>query len=269
MIAIWFYNISNSYYDELAILDSSKTIKELKENIYVLDQEDNRLDNDLKILNTNYELKNFLRKDLTLVESGKIRILVQNYITNKNRIELALFENAENWLPVLEERKLLLEEKRMFFSWLIPYIDWDFKNKYLEYIKLDTEIFNEQSDVETDIIQKKEILNTKVENIESKIQEHRDFINENIKKVIEQRLAEKIQNLSENESFQKLKSNLKVKVLNKTISKIKIKLENLEKKDIDQTFWLEIELSSSVLDKKIQTYNIALNKLEEFRDSIK
>jgi len=77
-------------------LDSSKTIKELKENIYVLDQEDNRLDNDLKILNTNYELKNFLRKDLTLVESGKIRILVQNYITNKNRIELALFENAEN-----------------------------------------------------------------------------------------------------------------------------------------------------------------------------
>jgi len=49
-------------------------------------------------------------------------------------------------------------------------------------------------------------------------------------------LAEKIQNLSENESFQKLKSNLKVKVLNKTISKIKIKLENLEKKDIDQTF---------------------------------
>ena len=82
-------------------------------------------------------------------------------------------------------------------------------------------------------------------------------------------MAEKIQNLSENESFQKLKSNLKVKVLNKTISKIKIKLENLEKKDIDQTFWLEIELSSSVLDKKIQTYNIALNKLEEFRDSIK
>jgi len=269
LIALWFFNITNSYSGEWVFLDEWKTIKQLKQNIDILDETEERLNNDLKILNTDYELKSFLKNNLTFVELGKIRVLVREYNANKTKIELDLFSDAKNWLSILEDRKLLLEEKRKFYSWLIPFIDRNHKNKYLEYIKLDAKIFQEQSVVETDIISKQEILNTKVENIESLIQEHRNFIDKNIKKVIERKLKEKIQNLSNNDAFNTLNFDSKIKVLNKTIEKIKIKLENLEKKNIDQTFWIEIELSSTILDKKIQTYNIALSKLEEFRDSIK
>jgi hypothetical protein len=72
------------------------------------------------------------------------------------------------------------------------------------------------------------LLNNKVEVIETKIQEHKDYINENIKKVIETRLDEKIKKLSENEAFKILNHDSKIKVLEKTIVKIKIKLQNLE-----------------------------------------
>ncbi|MFK7780411.1 MAG: hypothetical protein QM490_04745 [Candidatus Gracilibacteria bacterium] len=242
---------------------------ELKENIDDLDKIDIELSNDLETLNTDYELKSFLRKNLILIEFNRIRLLVREYNTNNTRIELELFTKAKSLLPVIDERRLLLEEKRKFYSGLIPYIDGDFKEEYLKYIERDAKIFNEQRDIETDLIIKKEILNNKVEIIETKIQEHRDFINESIRKVIETRLDEKIQNLNNNEAFQILSHESKIKVLDKTIEKVEIKLQNLEDSIIITGSGILLETTPNALDKKIQTYKIALEKLEKFRDSLK
>jgi hypothetical protein len=111
---------------------------------------------------------------------------------------------------------------------LIPYIDKKYKIRYLEYIKSDAKIFNEQNNLTTNIISKKEILSSKVENIENKIKEHNDFINESIKKVIEDRLDEKINNLKLNESFIVLNTESKIKILNKTITKIENKIKEFK-----------------------------------------
>jgi hypothetical protein len=61
--------------------------------------------------------------------------LVSEYNTNKLTINIELYNKAKELLPVVEERKLLLEEKRKFYSGLIPYINIDYKNDYLDYIK--------------------------------------------------------------------------------------------------------------------------------------
>lgn len=265
LVALCFFNTTNSNYSELALLDEWKTIKELRENINDLDRVENELSNDLDTLNTDHELKSFFKKDLTLNELNIIRSLVNEYNIKKAKLESILLAKAKELLPVIEEKKLILEEKKSFYSKLTPYIDWIYNNEYLEYIEWDAKIFNEQRDVETDIIAKKELLNNKVEIIESKIQEHRNYINESIKKVIETRLDEKIQKLKDNVTFQMLNYNSKIKVLDKTIVKIKIKLQNLEKSMSNS----QVYPYANNFDQKVQTYNIAVNKLEAFKNSIK
>lgn len=270
IIAFCFYSTANSFDIELVLLDDWKTIKENIEEINTLDKENSELNSELSELNTDYRLKAFLKKDLTVLELNKIRRLVSAYNTNRARIELVLFQKAKSIVPVIKERRLLLEEKRIFYSGLIPYINTDFKNDYLEYIKWDAKIFNEQKDLTTDLLAKKEILSNKVEIIESKIQEHKDFMNETLKKVIESKLDEKITQLNENATFLALSTSSKVKVLDKTITKIKAKLENLKNPSVETWSWeILIIPNTSLLDKKIQTFLIAVEKLEEFRDSIK
>ena len=269
-IAIWLYSTTNSFDIELVLLDDWKTIKENIEEINILDKENSDLNLELLELNTDYRLKTFLRKDLNIVELNKIRRIVASYNTNRSRIELVLFQKAKSLVPVIKERRFLLEEKRVFYNWLIPYINKEYKEDYLEYIKWDAKIFNEQKDLTTDIIAKKEILNNKVEVIELKIQEHKNFINETLKKVIESKLDEKINQLKKNQSFKNLSNSSKIKVLDKTIVKIKLKLENLKNPSIESWSWIVLQIiSNSLLDKKMQTFWIALDRLVKFKESIK
>ena len=259
--------ITNSYANYVVFLGTWETIKELKESIDVLDKENIELSNEFNELNTDYRLKLFLRKDLTYNEFSEIKFIVSEYNINNEIIEELLLLNAKKQFPVLDERKKLLEEKRNFYNWLIPYINIEFKEDYLEYIKRDASIFNKQNIVSTDIIVKKEILDTKVSNIESEIIKHKEYIKNSIRMIIETRLDSKIDNLKENETFSVLNVESKIKVLEKTIRKIKIKLQNLETSRDVITTWI-IDLWSSILDSKIDTYKIAVSKLEIFKKSL-
>ena len=259
---------TNSYADELVFWGTWETIKELKQSIELLDKKKDILNNDLKNLNTDYKLKTYLRRNLSIVDIKKIREIVSDYNSDKKNIELDMLNDIKNSKWSIDNRKKLLEVKRVFYKWLIPYINKDYKKEYLDYIKKDAIIFNKQNIVNTDIVIKKDLLEAKVSRIEHKILEHKKYINNSIKNIIETRLDNKIISLSENKNFIKLNDESKVKVLNKTIDKIKIKLEKLEKSNWKSWTWLYV--NSNIIDnlllKKIQTYNIAILKLELFRD---
>jgi len=259
---------TNSYADELVFWGTWETIKELKQSIELLDKKKDILNNDLKNLNTDYKLKTYLRRNLSIVDIKKIREIVSDYNSDKKNIELDMLNDIKNSKWSIDNRKKLLEVKRVFYKWLIPYINKDYKKEYLDYIKKDAIIFNKQNIVNTDIVIKKDLLEAKVSRIEHKILEHKKYINNSIKNIIETRLDNKIISLSENKNFIKLNDESKVKVLNKTIDKIKIKLEKLEKSNWKSWTWLYVNsnITDNLLLKKIQTYNIAILKLELFRD---
>lgn len=268
-ITICLVNVTNSYADELDFLGTWETIKELKQSIQTLDKVNIELKNDFNELNTDLKLKSFLRNDLSVIEFQTIKTIVWNYNANNQIIEEELLINAKKQIPVIEERKELLEQKRLFYNGLIPFINIDLKNEYLEYIRRDAEIFNKQNIVSTDIEVKKEILDTKVTRIESEIIKHKEFIRDSVREIIEERLDLKITNLMENETFIVLNNDSKIKVLEKTIRKIKIKLQNLENSRVVTWTWITTkDLNSNTLENKIDTYKIAVTKLEEFKDSL-
>jgi hypothetical protein len=84
-------------------------------------------------------------------------------------------------------------------------------------------------------------------------------------------LDEKIINLRNNESFKVLSWDSKRKVLDKTIFKIKDKLSNIKKTNLSITTnaWLIQKKDNDLIDKKIQIYQIAVDKLDNFRESVK
>ena len=268
IITISLINITNSNAAELSIFASWETIKELNQSIKKLDKESNEIDNDFNELNTDLQLKTFLRSNLSRYEFKKIKSIVSTYNEDTSKINELLILNAKKHNGILIERKKLLEIKRVFYNWLIPYINIDFKKDYLEYIRRDAELFKKQNIVSVNIEVKKEILDKKVTRIESEIIKHKEYIKDSIKKIIESRLDLKIKNLSENETFKVLNEKSKIKVLDKTIRKIKIKLKNLENSRILSVTWSIDSISLSVLNNKIDTYRIAVKKLEEFQKSL-
>jgi len=263
-------SFTNSYNDELDFLGTWLTIKELKENIDYLDKTNSELDDELKNLNTDYELKNYLRKDLSLIEIYNLKVIISSYNRNKLQLDTILIEKAKNLQSVNDDKKTLLELKKEFYNSLIPFIDNKFNDNYINYIKKDAKIFTEQNDISTDIIVKKEILINKVSKIEIKIQEQKDFINKKIKNIIDVTIDEKITNLSNNVSFNNLSKDSKLKVLEKTIYKIKEKLDKLIEENLELTKTGSLSKNNNdLINKKIQTYIIALDKLVMFKDSIK
>ncbi|MBT3726158.1 hypothetical protein HOG21_00180 [bacterium] len=213
----------------MVVFDDNKSIRELKENLTTLDDNSKKLDNQFDELNADYRLKAFLRQDLSKTDIGKLKEIIANYNKSKNIIELKQYNDAKHMNPVIEEKKLLLIEKKKLYSALIKYIDTRFKKQYLEYIRHDAMIFDKQYNITTDIIRKKEILHTKVETIEIKIKKHKKNLNDNLKKVIESKINQKIANLKVNEKFKLLNIETKVKVLDKTITKLNIKLQNYKR----------------------------------------
>lgn len=260
---------TNSYADELVVSDEWKTIKELKENIDLLDKANSELDQELKNLNTDYKLKTFLKKDLSIADINKIKKIIYSFNSNVTELENELSKQKED-LYIIDEKKSVLEEKKVFYANLTPFINTNVKEEYLEYVKDDAIIYSDKKDISNEITSKKEILNNKVEKIESKIQEHKDFINKSIEKVIDAKLNEKVNNLGNNPSFKALSLESKKKVLDKTIDKITDKKEKAEDKYQSVTnSWTISETQVNSLDKKIQIYVIAIDKLEYFKDSLK
>ena len=264
VITLLLFFSTNSYAWELSILWTGKTIKELNNSIKILDNEKNKIENDFSELNTDLKLKTFLRKNISRFEFNKIKELVINYNKNEKKLNEKLLLEAKNWLDIKNTRKRLLENKKIFYNWLIPFININHKKEYLEYIKRDAELFKKKNIISVDIEVKKDILDNKVSRIESEIKKHKDYINKSIKNIIDTRLEQKINNLKNNDWFKFLSNESKVKVLEKTIRKIKIKLSNYTNKI--NLSWTWINQENTNIDNKLETYKIAIEKLENFKN---
>lgn len=265
LITFSYINTANSNLNELAFSSENKTIRELKENIDDLNYRNSLLENDFKLLNSDYKLKGFLKEDLTKLQFNMVKKVVSKYSLEKNNIENKIEENLKHLKDIKELENNFLWIKKDFYIWLMPYIKNSSKNEYLEYIKSDIEILNKQNDLNTNIIVKKEVLNTKISSIEEKIKEHKEYINENIANIANETINKKIENIANNSSFIELNTQSKIKIIEQSIVKIRIKLQNNEK-------WFNnswsLLFTSDLNNMNENIYIIAINALESFKNSL-
>lgn len=268
LFSILFIIDTNSYSVELVYSGSWITIKELKNDIENLDKTNSWIINELNELNENYKLKLYLNTNLSLSESYKLRKIVSDFNTIKNKLDIELNEKINNKNDLIEIKIKILNERKNFYESLIPYINNAYYNDFIDYVREELRLFNEKNNLITNITLKKEILNQKLWRIEEKIQEHKVYLNKNIKIIIEKTIDEKILNLSNNSSFILLDTEKQKLVIQKTIDKIDFKLNELLDSSFKTSTGSLFYTNSELFDKKVQIYFIAIEKLKDFRNSI-
>lgn len=261
---IFFTTKSNAF--DLVFNDEAKTIRELKENIEWLDKEKNDLYIKLKDFAPDQTLTWFFRDDLTLEELKTLKSIIEQYNLNKSNLEKQLYEKSKNLMDTSDIRVKLLEEKKELYKKMTSYIKVSYYQKYLEYIKSDTLIYSERKVIDSDIYRKQEILNNKVNILEEKIKEHKTYLEDSLKRLVEDKMDEKITFLSNNKAFVSLDNKEKVLILDKTIFKIQNNITSYKNQNKLTDISTFVKVNN---DKKIEIYNIVLKKLQDYRNSIK
>lgn len=250
---------NTSFCDSWDYLQNNQTINELNNWILELNKNSKELNFELFLLNQDLKLSNFFIDNLTKDDIKNIQLIVNSYIEQKNKIEALISEKAKNFKDTIEEKKLLLNEKRDFYKKLIPYIKDISFDDYLDYIAQDVKILKEKTELDEKIIIKQEIINNKIASIEEKIKEHKIFLDKKFEELIIEKLNLRIESLKNNENFILLSVGEKKEVINRIILKIKVSLDNIN----------SIPNKTDILMKKIEVYEIIIDELEDIRDNIK
>lgn len=225
------------------------TIKELQQNIKVLEEKQGEItkkfSSDLWDI---WDIKNFLKDNLSEKEVEEIKLIINNYNKSKENI----IDNNNNLEDI---KQSLLDLKKEVYKKLIPYIEqWNLQD-YLNYIKTNVEVFKQWKDLDYEIDKNKELLEQKVSLIKEKIKVHESELKNEIDELINKKIDEKIDIIKNNEKFKILDLEKRKALISKTIEKIKEKLNDIEVTTENQ--------------KKIDIYNIVIQKLEEVFSELK
>nr|MDD3719804.1 hypothetical protein [Candidatus Gracilibacteria bacterium] len=225
------------------------TIKELQQNIKVLEEKQGEITKKFSSdLGDIGDIKNFLKDNLSEKEVEEIKLIINNYNKSKENI----IDNNNNLEDI---KQSLLDLKKEVYKKLIPYIEQGNLQDYLNYIKTNVEVFKQGKDLDYEIDKNKELLEQKVSLIKEKIKVHESELKNEIDELINKKIDEKIDIIKNNEKFKILDLEKRKALISKTIEKIKEKLNDIEVTTENQ--------------KKIDIYNIVIQKLEEVFSELK
>lgn len=237
----------------------SITISDLKNDINTLNQSSYELSQDLKLFNANDRLKSFFKNNLSLEDLEQLESIIWDYIIKRKDVNVSLADKVDDLKDIDDEKNELLLLKRDLYKLLLPYIDKAKTLEYIEFVESDARLLKQRKDVTSEIINKQEQLNTRVWELEEKIKSYNKTLSDTLEKVIADKIKEKLDFLRNNKKFKALNKNSKLNVLNKTIDKIRFKIDELEE-EYDK---------SEALERKIEIYIIVLDEIIEFKNQIK
>lgn len=217
---ILFSNISYSDYDSVLMMDKEKTIKELKLNLEDLDKVKNDLEDSKSEIRLNSELYSYLKEDISSSDNSALLNILSDYNKKRATLEKQLKEASNKLKDTTTISANLFDLRKKLYDSILPYVDTKKSSKYLEYFNKQTKSYLEELQVDADIIKKSVIVNEKINNIEEKIKEHREYLNTTLKNLINDQINVKIDTIIEWEAFQSMTLDQKLSILDKIIKKV-------------------------------------------------
>lgn len=241
-------------------IDQNKKIKELQENLQELSNEKSGLkDTWEQFRQENGKIVNFIKENLSEESKQTIENLVEKYYADKDILEKKLREIASNLEDTQNIKWEILKLKLTLYKELVSYIEPTKLQEYVNYIKGNIEIEKKDNEIAEDIYRKEEILERKVDTIKEKIAENKKILDEKMQNAVQEKLNEKIKSILDNQKFQALSYESKTQIFSSVLKK------SQEKK------WLlqQIEFKTSLVQKKIEIYEIVEQKLIEVIQGLK
>ena len=234
-------------------VEKTETIKELRESITELESEKKRLKEDWQnFLSENGSIQDFLKEDIAEEDEARLREIIDLYSIYKQRLNTELeVSNDDTKIETL--KKELLNLKQDLYKKLVYFIKIEKLDDFLTFVRWDLSVNEKRKDVDQEIDEDTKKLEEKVQVIRDKIQENKRVLDERIRVVIEKKLDEKISKILSDERFTKLDIEAKKQLFVITLEKLRVRKEVL----------VSMTNKTSLVDKKIETYNIIEQKLIE------
>jgi len=224
--------LNTAFWDETK-LDPEKTISQLSAEIKAINA--NVLN---KLKETDIDLNYFVKNNLNLEEINNLSSIINTYNLN----------------TLSTQESELIENKKNLYSNLTKYINPEKIEEYKTFITNDANKIKQSIFTKEAINTKTEIINEKIEAAKEKIAENNEIIKERIALKIDQKLSL----FKKNKDFVKLNTELKEKVVDWIITKADDYIKRLEK----------LQNKTNTLLRKIETYELLKNKLEQFKNSL-
>lgn len=257
-----FLFFSTTFLNKVVAFDESKSIRELKKDIVTLNQAEINLENKYKSFLKDYKIDFYLRNNLSHTDNENLKNIASKFLKENLDLELKLsrLTKEEDILKVSND---LLNLRKELYKSLIPYIDSKNYKKYLNFIEINLKNFIEKNNLYLAKLKTKNNYNKKVDNLEKKIQENKETLNLEVKNLIEEKFNEKINSLLDSPSFSKLSNSNKIKVLQKVIDNLSLKIETFKWNLNYNSIYIESDL------KKLEIYKTMLKKLQEIAYELK
>ncbi len=234
-------------------VEKTETIKELRENINELESEKKKLKLDWQnFLSENGKLQDFLKDDIPEEDEARLREIIDLYTIYKQRVDSEL-QVSDDQSETEALKKELLRLKQDLYKKLVYFIKVENLDDFLTYVKWDLSVNEKRKDVDEEIDEDTKKLEEKVQVIRDKIQENKKVLDERIRMVIEKKLDEKISKILADKRFAQLDNDSKKQLFIITLEKLRTKKEGLT----------SLTEKTSLIDKKIETFNIIEQKLIE------
>lgn len=261
LICSLFFIAKNEVFWSSGIVDSSeKSIIELNSNIQELEKEKVELDGKWDTFQSQYEgITGFIKQDLTPREAFEIEEITYIYNSRKKTFDLQLVEKLKKLEDTTKIKKNSLELKKDFYKDIANYVEPEKLDQFLEYIKWDIEFNEKNREVKQTLYKEKVVLQEKVDDIKTKIEENQKLLDKRIEILIREKLAEKIRLLKENPKYQRLTTEWKIVLFEKALEKTSFKKSEL----------LPIESKTSFINKRIGLYSIVEQELFQEIQSLK
>ena len=250
--------ITSTWTETINNKDDIKTIKELKEEVKTIDEQKEISDKNLDTLKKEILISRFFKTDLNETEKIELNILVQEYKKTKEGLNKQLSNQSQNLENTQETIKQLLENEKEIYKKLLSYIKIEKYEEYKEFIKQDIILINTNSTLESSIIKKETIIQNKVDNLKEKIKEHHNILNEKLINLVNIKIDEKLNELTQKEKFKILDQKSKIRLFEKLIDWIEIKSNTLKEK----------ENKTRLLVKKIELYQVIIDRINIFKNNL-
>ena len=250
--------ITSTWTETINNKDDIKTIKELKEEVKTIDEQKEISDKNLDTLKKEILISRFFKTDLNETEKIELNILVQEYKKTKEGLNKQLSNQSQNLENTQETIKQLLENEKEIYKKLLSYIKIEKYEEYKEFIKQDIILINTNSTLESSIIKKETIIQNKVDDLKEKIKEHHNILNEKLINLVNIKIDEKLNELTQKEKFKILDQKSKIRLFEKLIDWIEIKSNTLKEK----------ENKTRLLVKKIELYQVIIDRINIFKNNL-
>lgn len=264
-VFIMLTNLSYADNDKYLTTDKNKTIKELIINIEDLDRAKENLEEKIEKIEIELNLSWFLRPNLTEEEKSSMDLLFDKYNEDKNKLEKRLEQKAKKVEEIKSIKKELFDLRKNLYEGLLNYID---SKKYKDYVALineQTNMYLEEIQLDSNITQKSEMVNEKLISIEWKIIEHRNYLNETMKTLVNEEIAEKIKIIKDWDAFNNMTKEEKLAFLDDVI----YKFNELQKNLIYENNVIKVtENIKANNNKKVEMCILAVDRFTEFRKEV-